>query len=133
MGNLNNQPDLYQTSSENENELPSLTIDRNICENIKIGVNASGSFIKYKNNDIYYFYKLIKSNKEKNYIEFNFENDSSLIVFSKEETCSEKEKTQFDLQFMFKSPTLNINGVIVPKYTNIDFANTPFDEISKLQ
>ena len=63
--------------------------------------------VKYYKDDMYYYSKLVNTKKEKNYIEFIFQDDSSLIIFSKEETCSEKEKTKCDLQFMFKSKILN--------------------------
>ena len=133
MGNSNVHPDLSETSSQNEFALPPFTIDRNICEFIRIGVNKDGSGIKYKKDDVYYYSKLVDTKKEKNYIEFIFQDTSSLIVFSKEETCSEKEKTKCDLHFMFKSKTLNTNGVIYPKYKTIGLTNPSFDEIDKMQ
>ena len=52
MGNSNVHPDLSETSSQNEFALPPFTIDRNICEFIRIGVNKDGSGIKYKKNVI---------------------------------------------------------------------------------
>jgi len=133
MGNTSIHPDVPQISSENELDLPPFTIDRNISDKIRIGINKDGSGIKYKNNDIYYYSKLVETNKEKNYIEFKFEDESSLIIFTKNETCSEKEKTDCDLHFMFKSNTLNVNGVVNPKYITMDLTNTRFDEIDKLQ
>jgi len=133
MGNTNVHPDLAQMSSPSEFELPPFTIDRTISELIRIGVNKDGSGIKYYKDDIYYYSKLAETKKEKNYIEYIFHDTSSLIIFSKEETCSEKEKTKCDLHFMFKSKTLNTNGVIYPKYKTIGLSNSPFDEINKMQ
>ena len=133
MGNTNVHPDLPpQITSRSEFDLPPFTVYRIICE-LRIGVNKDGSGIKYYKDDIFYYSKLVNTKKEKNYIEFIFQDDSSLIIFSKEETCSEKEKTNCDLHFMFKSKILNTNGVIYPRYKLIDLYNTPFDEIDKMQ
>jgi hypothetical protein len=133
MGNTHVHPDLPpQISSRSEFELPAFTIDRSIGE-LRIGINKDGSGIKYYKDDIYYYSKLVNTKKEKNYIEFIFQDDSSLIIFSKEETCSEKEKTKCDLQFMFKSKILNTNGVINPRYKTMSLGNSPFDEIDKMQ
>ena len=133
MGNTNVHPSLpTQISSRSEFVLPPFTIDRSIGE-LRIGVNKDGSGIKYYKDDIYYYSKLAETKKEKNYIEYIYQDDTSLIIFSKEETCSEKEKTKCDLQFMFKSNILNTNGVINPRYKTISLGNSPFDEIDKMQ
>ena len=129
MSNTNVYRDpLIIRKSENENNLPSLINERSISDKIKIGNvhNNTVSGIRYKTDTMYFFAYLEKSIKEKNYVEFKFDDNSSLIIFTKDDTCSQKEKNNSDLHFMFKSTSLNINGVVEPKYESDTFSS-PFD------
>jgi len=133
IGNTNVYRDpLIIRKSENEDNLPSLINERTISNKIKIGNvhNNTVSGIRYKTDTMYFFAYLEQSIKEKNYVEFKFDDNSSLIIFTKDDTCSQKEKNNSDLHFMFKSTSLNINGVVEPKYEPFEYSE--FNLINEL-
>jgi len=125
--------------AESYDQLPAFLVDRQIHSRIIIGVNGYGNGIKYTdaNSSKWYYETLLTFKKEKNYIEFLFTGESSLIVHTKNETCTHgKDDTCFhgkdknkELFFMFESKDLKFNGKINPEYKKISFNDSSFDEI----
>lgn len=116
-------------------DLPSFMIDRQINNKIIIGINNKGSGIKFtnENGSMWYYEELVSFKKEKNYIEFLFNNKSSLIVYTKKETCMdynlENESKNKELFFIFENTDMKFNGSIYPEYKLINFKNCEFDNI----
>jgi hypothetical protein len=124
--------------TESYDQLPTFLVDRQIHSRIIIGVKADGNGIKYTdaNSKKWYFETLLTFKKEKNYIEFLFSDGASLIIHTKDETCTHgKDNTcshknnNKELFFMFESKDLKFNGKINPEYKKISFNDSSFDEI----
>ena len=136
--------------TESYDQLPAFLVDRQIHSRIIIGVKPDGNGIKYTdaNSKKWYFETLLTFKKEKNYIEFLFSDGASLIIHTKDETCSHskddtcshgkndtyshgKDNTytnkKKELYFMFESKNLKFNGKINPEYKKIN--DSSFDEI----
>ena len=133
MGNSESSNSQKVIISETYDALPPFITDRQINNKIIIGVSNKESGIKYTDIDSnkWYYEKLIVSKKEKNYIEFLFENNTSLIIHTKDETClhyDEKEKDK-SLYFIFDSKYIKFNGKVFPEYNEIKLKNCEFDKI----
>ena len=116
--------------------LPVFVKERQINSRIAIGIDNDNSGIKYcdENANIWYYEKLIKNIKEKNYIEFVFNGGTSLIIHTKNDLCTDAEHKNEDknLYFMFESKTMKFNGKVFPEYKVINFNDCPFDKILTL-
>jgi hypothetical protein len=125
--------------AESYDQLPTFLVDRQIHSRIVIGVKSDGNGIKYtdSNSKNWFYETLLTFKKEKNYIEFLFSGGASLIIHTKDETCTHgKDDTCFhgkdknkELFFMFESKDLKFNGKINPEYKKISFNDSSFDEI----
>ena len=113
--------------------LPNFHSDRQINNRIVIGINNENSGIKYSDADgnTWFYEILVKSVKEKNYIEFIFNGGTSLIIHTKNELCTDAERKNEDtnLYFMFESKFMKFNGQVNPEYKEIQFKACPFNKI----
>ena len=122
------------------------TEERPINDRIIIGVTEDKQGITdYKqgmkffdsNTKRWEYESLKKFNKEKNYIECIFSKGTSLLIFKKNETCSESIKSEniksesLDLHFIFESSQTKFSGKIEPEYKIIG-NNCVFDKILSL-
>jgi len=138
MGNSESSSSSKVIISETYDSLPPFITVRQINYKIIIGISNKESGIKYTDIDSnkWYYEKLILSKKEKNYIEFIFEDNTSLIIHTKDETClhyddKDKEKDK-SLYFIFESKNISFNGKVFPEYKEIKLKNCEFDQILNL-
>lgn len=112
--------------AKNYLDLPYFTIERLISKNIMIGVNSEGSGIKYLDDKTKYFnYSILNNyNKYDDNIEYYFKEDSKLKIY---------KLTNSLAYSLYKYDRQIEGGYIHIKYKTINFHETPFDEIAKLQ
>lgn len=134
MGNSESNSAPKIMTGETYDSLPPFIIDRQIDNKIIIGVSNKESGIKYLDKDSgkWHYEKLTLSDKQKNYIEFLFEGNTTLIIHTKDETCLQTDDKDKTLYFMFESNNIKFNGKVFPEYKEIKIKNCEFDQILNL-